>query len=693
MQNRSIRKTAKTLLLAGSILTASSSLHAAHAQAVDVAVPPAPMGWASWNSFGTDITETIIKDQANAIKEFNTRLPQNTPKYTQVNIDAGFWMIGQGRRSDGSQNIDATKWTGGSLKSSVNYIHSLGLKAGAYMDVGFNGCAGHAGSEGYYFPDIQRFADNGFDYVKVDFCGGRGQGLGPKEAYSKIALAVQSAVIQAQRDIYLSICNWGFYGPPGFSDSGKGPWTWAPGINGIASNMWRTSDDITFAVGSNARASAEDVLVNFRANYHPEAQHTGYYNDPDMMVIGMDGVDFNPADPVQSRAHMSLWAVSGAPLMMGNNMKTLLQQPQFSAILTNPAVIKIDQDSRGLPPIRVDTPALGQEIYARRLAGKGQRAVVLLNTNLQPVKMSFTASQLGLLPTGALSVKDVWSNTPAERASGRYEATVPAFGTMMFLVSGTDMTSVPSAARAGTSPAGYPTFTATLASATSARTASVYEGETHLDIEYVNERTDTVVMAMTTNDGEATNVAFPPTGRGGRGTVSVVNLLKRTGPNTVSFQALDRNAGPRVSTVSVAPGPVPGLQPASFAAEATTIVTGAASLGDCSACPGGKKVSYVGTGWGNSGTVTFGGITAPQDGTYRINIAYLSAESRQATVEVNGGAAQTASFYRAKDWNTVQVTPVTVSLKKGVNSLTFSNAAGFAPDITALSAPLPVVTN
>jgi alpha-galactosidase len=287
----------------------------------------------------------------------------------------------------------------------------------------------------------------------------------------------------------------------------------------------------------------------------------------------------------------------------------------------------------------------------------------------------------------------VWTNTPAERASGRYEATVPAFGTMMFLVSGTDMTSVPSAARAGTSPAGYPTFTATLASATSARTASVYEGETHLDIEYVNERTDTVVMAMTTNDGEATNVAFPPTGRGGRGTVSVVNLLKRTGPNTVSFQALDRNAGPRVSTVSVAPGPVPGLQPASFAAEATTIVTGAASLGDCSACPGGKKVSYVGTGWGNSGTVTFGGITAPQDGTYRINIAYLSAESRQATVEVNGGAAQTASFYRAKDWNTVQVTPVTVSLKKGVNSLTFSNAAGFAPDITALSAPLPVVTN
>ena len=153
------------------------------------------------------------------------------------------------------------------------------------------------------------------------------------------------------RRLYYSICDWG----------NNSPWTWAPGIGGITADIWRTSGDIVPPIvantaSSNRLASFAGVLSNFDQGIHPAAEHTGFYNDPDMMVVGMAGLSEQ-----ENRVHMSLWAISGAPLIEGADLTKL--SPATLAILTNPEIIAIDQDSLGVQAIKVDEPGTGLEVW------------------------------------------------------------------------------------------------------------------------------------------------------------------------------------------------------------------------------------------------------------------------------------------------------------------------------------------
>jgi alpha-galactosidase len=652
-----------------------------------IAVPTAPMGWASWNAFGTQISQAIIEQQALALSNFNATLSFATPKYNRLNIDDGFWMQSSGRNADGSPKIDPTLWTNGTLSASVNYIHSLGLKAGAYTDAGSTGCAGAGGSEGFYNADFLRFAQQEFDFVKVDFCGGRTEALDPKNTYAAVVQALQSAMAQTQHTLYMSICDWGFYGPPGFTDSAKGPWTWAPGIDLIPADTWRTADDITFSVGTGASASFLDVLHNFHANNHPEAQHTGYYNDPDMMVVGLNGLDASTTARVQSRAHMSLWVVGGSPLILGLNVQTLLGDPTLRAIVGNSQAILIDQDPRGLPAIQVSAPAAGLEVWARLLSGSGNRAVVLLNTTAATAAISVTSTELGLLANAAMSIKDVWSNS-ATIVTGTYTASVPANGAALLLVNGTDVAAKAASLSKGVSSTGFVTYQASLTPTIVANQATISQGPTHLDIAYENASNATLIMAMSSNGGAATMVSFPPTGAAPASTVSVVNNLTAGSANTIGFTAVTLNA-PALSGVSVVAGPVPAFQPAYQADSKANTLSGTAVVAACSACSDGNKVGYIGSSGGQSGTLTFNNVTAPAAGHYRILVGYIDGgPDRQATVSVNGGGGQSFNFPSGKDWNTVQVAPILVTLNKGANTLTFSNPSAYAPDISALTQPV-----
>jgi alpha-galactosidase len=653
-----------------------------------IAVPTAPMGWASWNAFGTQISEAIIERQALALSNFNATLSYPTPKYNRLNIDDGFWMQSSGRNADGSPKIDPALWTNGTLTASVNTIHSLGLKAGAYTDAGSTGCAGAGGSEGYYNADFLRFAQQGFDFVKVDFCGGRTEGLDPKNTYAAVVQALQSAMAQTRRTLYMSVCDWGFYGPPGYTDSAMGPWTWAPGIDLIPADTWRTADDITFSVGTGATASFLDVLHNFHANNHPEAQHTGFYNDPDMMVVGLNGLDASTTARVQSRAHMSLWAVGGSPLILGLNLQTQLGDPTLRAIVGNSQAILIDQDPRGLPAIQVAAPAAGLEVWARLLSGSGNRAVVLLNTTSSTAAISVTSTQLGLLANAAMSIKDVWSRSTTI-VTGTYTASVPANGAALLLVNGADVAAKAASLSKGVSAAGFVTYQASATPTTLANQAAINQGPTHLDIAYQNLSSATLAMSMSSNGGAATMVSFPPTGAAPASTVSVVNNLTAGSANTISFTAATLNAAPVLSGVSVVAGPVPAFQPAYQADSKTNTLSGTAVVAACSACSDGNKIGYIGSSGGQSGTLTFNNVTAPAAGNYRILVGYIDGgPDRQATVSVNGGAGQSFNFPSGKDWNTVQVAPIFVTLNKGANTLTFSNPSNYAPDISALTQPV-----
>ena len=133
------------------------------------------MGWSSWNAYGFKINEDIIKSQADAI--VSTGLMD--AGYIYLNIDDGFFG---GRDSEGHLLIHPTRFPNG-MRPIVDYIHAKGLKAGIYSDAGKNTCASYWGGDeigvgvGLYGHDQEDidlyFKELNFDFIKVDFCGGR----------------------------------------------------------------------------------------------------------------------------------------------------------------------------------------------------------------------------------------------------------------------------------------------------------------------------------------------------------------------------------------------------------------------------------------------------------------------------------------------------------------------------------------
>nr|WP_223297225.1 glycoside hydrolase family 27 protein [Catenulispora acidiphila] len=388
---------------------------AAVAAASTVSAPP--IGWASWNTFAAQINYNVIKGQADALASSG----MEAAGYQYVNIDEGWW---QGTRdASGNITVDSADWPGG-MKAIADYIHSKGLKAGIYTDAGKNGCgyyyptgrpaAPGSGSEGHYDQDFLQFSQWGFDYVKVDWCGGNAEGLNAQNTYQAISDAIGRATAQTGRPMVLSICDWG----------NQSPWNWAPGM----SALWRTSGDIIYY---GQAPSMTNVLANFDAAQHPAAQSPGHYNDPDMLIAGMPG--FTAA---QNRTHLSLWAISGAPLLAGNNLSTMSSDTR--AVLTNPEAIAIDQDSRGQQGVKVAEAQSGLQVYSKVLSGSGRRAVVLLNRTGSTATITAPWSALGL--TGAASVRDVWAAVDRGSFTGSYAATVPAGQAVLLTVTGTDGT-------------------------------------------------------------------------------------------------------------------------------------------------------------------------------------------------------------------------------------------------------------
>ena len=88
------------------------------------------MGWSSWNTFALNINEQLIRQQADAMH--NTGLQKAGYKY--VNIDDGYW---DGRDTNGDLRLNKKLFPNG-MRPLVDYIHSLGLKAGIYSDAGDN---------------------------------------------------------------------------------------------------------------------------------------------------------------------------------------------------------------------------------------------------------------------------------------------------------------------------------------------------------------------------------------------------------------------------------------------------------------------------------------------------------------------------------------------------------------------------
>src|SRR4051812_15184680 len=400
LMRRAFSSAAAVLLLVAGLLAVGRTESRAASNNV-VTVPP--MGWASWNTFAAKINYNLIKGQVDALVSSGLK----DAGYQYVNIDEGWW---QGTRdSAGNITVDTGEWPGG-MKAIADYIHGKGLKAGIYTDAGRDGCgyyyptgrpaAPGSGSEGHYDQDFLQFSQWGFDFVKVDWCGGNAEGLNAKTTYQAISDSISRATASTGRPMVLSICNWG----------NQSPWNWAPGV----ATMWRTSQDIIYYGES---PSMDRVLTNFDSAQHPTAQSPGHYNDPDMLIVGMPNFTAG-----QNRTHLGLWAISGAPLLAGNNLATM--SADIRTILTNREVIAIDQDPLGRQGAKVAEAATGLQVYSKTLSGTGKRAVLLLNRTGAAANITARWSSLGL--TGSATVRNPWTGTDLGAFTDSYVTSVPA---------------------------------------------------------------------------------------------------------------------------------------------------------------------------------------------------------------------------------------------------------------------------
>ncbi|MFI8228967.1 alpha-galactosidase D [Streptomyces sp. NPDC085900] len=108
-----------------------------------------------------------------------------------------------------------------------------------------------------------------------------------------------------------------------------------------------------------------------------------------------------------------------------------------------------------------------------------------------------------------------------------------------------------------------------------------------------------------------------------------------------------------------------------------------ASVADCSACSGGKKVGNLYLG----GKLTVNDIVVPKAGTYQVKIAYVSGDARSVAVSANGGGATNHKFPSTGDWGTTGTVSVPLTLKAGSNTITFDSGNGYAPDIDRIDVP------
>ena len=350
-----------------------------------------PMGWNSWNKFAGRVGDATVRSIADAMAANGMK----EAGYVYINID-DTW---EGAR-DAQGNIQTNKKFP-DMKALADYVHKKGLKLGIYSSPGPNTCAGYEGSYGHEEQDARTYAAWGIDYLKYDWCGART--LYTDEEMPAIYQKMGDALLATKRPIVYSLCQYGRLDV----------WKWGADVGG---NLWRTTGDI--------RDTWDSMTgIGFRQNELAPWAKPGHWNDPDMLEIGNGGMT-----DTEYRTHMSLWAMLAAPLLAGNDLRSMT--PATLAILTNPEVIAIDQDKLGKQGKQAWKSG-DQEIWTRSLSG-GATAVAVFNRSKDEAKVAVKWADLGI--TKKKVVLDLWLKQNVDARGDEYSVTIPGHGVVMLRV-------------------------------------------------------------------------------------------------------------------------------------------------------------------------------------------------------------------------------------------------------------------
>lgn len=387
----------KHFMLAAAVVTALDSM----AQPYEMPT----MGWSSWNTFGVNISESIIKGQANAMVSKGLK----GVGYTYINIDDGFFG---GRDEEGHLLIHPQRFPNG-LKPLVDYIHSKGLKAGIYSDAGYNTCGSMFNGDeagigvGLYKHDQEDmdlyFKTLDFDFIKVDFCGGSYWHnadhlvLSEQERYTDIRKAMDNV---GRDGLRLNVCRWAF------------PGTW---VHDVATS-WRTTGDINCSWNSVKGIIAENLYLSAYAT-------EGHYNDMDMLEVGRG------LTAEEDKTHFGMWCIMASPLLIGCNMTEL--NATTLNLLKNKELIALNQDPLALQAyVAQHQDSVYVLVKDIEELHSTCRAVAFYNPTdtKRTTSLQFATVDLG----GDVQVRDLFRKKDAGVMTESMEVTVPAHGTCIY---------------------------------------------------------------------------------------------------------------------------------------------------------------------------------------------------------------------------------------------------------------------
>ena len=631
-----------------------------------------PMGWNSWNKFHCTVTEAIVKGNADAIVSSGLA----AAGYVFVTTD-DCWSATT-RDASGNLQANTTTFPGG-MPALGNYIHSKGLKFGIYASVGTSTCTGHTpGSMDHENQDVATFASWGVDYIKADRCN-----VPTGTDLPTLFGRWPAAIAASGRAIVLSA-----------SDNGgvQDPWAWGP----ITAHQWRTTGDISDSYTS--MLSRMDGNAAF-----PGATAPGGFNDPDMLEVGNGGMT-----DTEYRSHFGMWALFSAPLIAGNDVRSI--SSANVAILTHNEVLAIDQDPLGYQAIKVSDNGAGLQVWSKPIGGSGARAVGLLNRSAAAATISVTWSSIGL-SAGTATVRDVWARLDRGTFTNSYSVSVPSHGIALLKIVGTDPTVVSGfvgdmtwtyqtngygPAERNQSNNGTPAgdgHVLTLNGATFTKGIGAHAPSSIELRPNGNCSRFTASVGVDDEVGSNGNVTFQVladgnviydsgimTGATGTKSIDVSLVGKRdlrlmlTGGSDTKNSDHGDWANAQLTC---------GSGPQAIEAEAAgNTLGGTAVAAACATCSGGFKVRFLGNGPANF--VTVNNINALTTGTYQLTIQYLLSGTRDFFVSING-APGTPVTLTGTSWSVPATSTIPVVLTAGANNIRFYNDTAFAPDLDKIT--------
>jgi alpha-galactosidase len=378
-----------------------------------ILAPTPPMGWMTWNYFGTDIYEKDIREMADAMVSSG----MSKVGWQYIFIDDG-WVGGRDNRN----NIiaDPKRFPSG-IKAMADYVHAKGLKLGIYSDASPLTCEGYTASLNFEEQDAKTFAAWGVDYLKYDYCNA------PEDSATAVIRykAMADALRNCGRDIVFGVCEWGQ----------RKPWLWAANAGG---QLWRTTGDI------------RDKWMDIDGNYPKSFEHNGIlntaddnaalypyagpgrWNDMDMLLVGLYGKEGPSAtkggvgcNDIEYQTQMSLWCMMASPLAATNDLRKM--NDATKNILLNEEIIAINQDELGkqcIPKIKNNN----WDVYVKPLKN-GDVAVAILNRSKVAAGYSLNFAEIDL--TDKYEIRDVWQHKVIGKAK-KWKGTVQSHETKIF---------------------------------------------------------------------------------------------------------------------------------------------------------------------------------------------------------------------------------------------------------------------